>query len=203
VPLAINVPVQAFKDHLRTPEALAGLLGQAGVDPATEAVVMSDGGLNENSALAMLMLDSLGQRKVSLFMDNLDRWAERGFAVARPASPADKGAAALPYAVRQASAPLVVHPASTQGVYPTVFVASGAQAPAGAAPGRVIHLPHAGFLNADGTPKAAKDIWRLLDKAGMPRYSSVVLYADSLGDAAVNYVIFRLMGFADVKVWVR
>jgi len=35
----------------------------------------------------------------------------------------------------------------------------------------------------------------------VPRYARIVLVADTLGEAAVNYVVFRLMGFADVKVW--
>ena len=61
---------------------------------------------------------------------------------------------------------------------------------------------HSQFLNADGTPKAAKDIWSVLAKAGVPRYAEVVLVADTPGEAAVNYVVFRLMGFPDVKVWV-
>ena len=65
----------------------------------------------------------------------------------------------------------------------------------------MLHLPYAQFLNADGTPKAAKDIWNALAKAGLPRYAEIVVFADSLGEAAVNYVIFRMMGFADVKVW--
>ncbi|MDH4053452.1 MAG: rhodanese-like domain-containing protein, partial [Rubrivivax sp.] len=203
VPLAINVPAQAFRSHLRTPEGLADLLGQAGVDPSLEAVVVSDGGLNENAALAFLMLNTLGQHKVSLFMDGMDHWVELGFEVAMPAPSDDHAAAgrALPYVAGQPSAVVVSDPAATHGIYPQVFVASGSQVPAIVPPGRVIHLPYAGFVNADGTPRAAKDIWRTLDKAGMPRYAEVVVYADSLGEAAVNYVIFRLMGFADVKVW--
>lgn len=205
VPLAVSVPAQAFKSNLQTPQALASLLGQAGVDPALEAVVVSEGGLNENSALAFLMLEALGRRKVSLFMDSLDRWAERGNDVARPAPSGDGGAAArgLPAGAHQASAILVKDPAATPGLFPQVFVASGAQVPAPVAPGRVIHLPYTGFVNPDGAPKAAKDIWRMLDKAGVPRYSQVVVYSDSIAESAVNYVIFRLMGFADVKVWAR
>jgi mannose/fructose-specific phosphotransferase system component IIA len=56
-------------------------------------------------------------------------------------------------------------------------------------------------IGADGTPRAAKDIWNALDKAGMPRYAEIVIFADTLGGAAVNYVVLRMMGFADVKVW--
>ncbi len=40
----------------------------------------------------------------------------------------------------------------------------------------------------------------MLNKAGAPCYTEIILVADNLGEAAVSYVIFRLMGFADVKV---
>ena len=208
VPLAMNVPVQAFKSHQRSPEMLAALLAQAGVDRSHEAVVVSDGGLNENSALAFLMLESLGQNKVSVFMDSIERWAELGHAVDRPAAAAgpDKPAApsstqAKTYAPALRANLLVTDPKKTQGLYPKVYVASGAQLSAKTPEGRVLHLPYARFLNADSTPRAAKDIWNALDKAGVPRYAEIVVFADSLGEAAVNYVIFRMMGFADVKVW--
>ena len=36
---------------------------------------------------------------------------------------------------------------------------------------------------------------------GVPRYAELVVFADAPGEAAVNYVLFRLMGFPDVKVW--
>ncbi|MDP1899970.1 MAG: rhodanese-like domain-containing protein [Rubrivivax sp.] len=208
VPLAVNIPAQSFKSHLRNPEALAALLGQAGVDRSHEAVVVSDGGLNESSALALLMLESLGQHKVSVFMDSIERWTELGHEVARPAASAAPGkpperssTRALPYAANRRADMLVTGPLRTQGLYPKVYVASGQQLPARTPEGRVFHLPYARFLNADGTPKAAKDIWNMLAQAGVPRYAEVVVFADGPGEAAVNYVIFRLMGFPDVKVW--
>jgi thiosulfate/3-mercaptopyruvate sulfurtransferase len=208
VPLAVNVPAQAFKSALRNPEGLATVLGQAGVDQSHEAVLVSEGGLNESSALAYLMLESLGQQKVSIFMDSIERWAELGLEVARPAAAPAAGKSAegsptqpLPYAASVRAGMLVTDPKLTQGLYPKVYIASGAQLPAAAPEGRVLHLPYAQFLNADGTPKAAKDIWNRLAQAGVPRYAEVVLFADSLGEAAVNYVIFRLMGFPDVKIW--
>jgi 3-mercaptopyruvate sulfurtransferase SseA len=208
VPLAVNVPAHEFKNHQHSPEKLAALLGQAGVDASHEAVVVSEGGLNENSALAYWMLENLGQQKVSVFMDSIERWAELGQEVARPAAAADgagkppepSSTQALPYAARLQADRLGTGAQSKRGMYPKVYVASGRQLPAKMPEGRVLHLPYAQFLNADGAPKPAKDIWNTLAQAGVPRYAEVVLVADSLGEAAVNYVIFRLMGFPDVTV---
>jgi 3-mercaptopyruvate sulfurtransferase SseA len=211
VPLAVNLPAQAFNSHQQSPATLASLLGQAGVDRSHEAVVVSEGGLNESSALAFLLLESLGQQKVSIFMDSTERWAELGQQVARPAVAGATGkpptplavpaSPATPYAAVPRAGLLVSDPACSQGLYPVVYVASGGRPPIRTPEGHVLHLPYSHFLNADGTPRAAKDIWNMLDKAGVPRYAQIVVFADTLGEAAVNYVVLRMMGFADVKVW--
>jgi thiosulfate/3-mercaptopyruvate sulfurtransferase len=57
------------------------------------------------------------------------------------------------------------------------------------------------MLNSDGTPKAGKDLWTLISKAGVPRHAELIVYADDVAEAAVNYTIFKLMGWPDVKVW--
>ena len=207
LPLAVNVPATVFERHLRQPEALAAALGEAGVDQSLEAVVVSEGGLNERSALALMLFERIGQARVSLLLDSTERWAELGHEVARPAAtPQPGGLAATPalrYAPRLREGTVVDGPAATSGRYPRVYIASGRTMPAREPPGTLIHLPYPEFLNADATPRAASDIWRTLDKAGVPRYAEIVLFADSPGEAAVNYLIFRMMGFADVKVWLR
>ena len=73
VPFALNVPADLFRENLKSPGKLATVLGPAGVNPAHEAVVISGAGLNKDSALAILLLEKLGQRKVSVFMDTMDR----------------------------------------------------------------------------------------------------------------------------------
>jgi 3-mercaptopyruvate sulfurtransferase SseA len=206
VPLAVNLPAQEFERQRHRPEALAALLGQAGLDRSFETVVISDGGLNPHAALAYLMLVQLGQHQVSVYQDSIERWADLGYELVRPAAVAAPGkpadaALSRPYAPSLRGGVLVADAGGGQGVFPRVFVASGAQPPQRQPEGQVIHLPYAQFLNADGTPKAAKDIWALLSKAGVPRFAELVTFADAPGDAAVNYLVFKLMGFADVMVW--
>ena len=67
----------------------------------------------------------------------------------------------------------------------------------------MVHVPYTDLLNADGTPKAAKDIWTILTKAGVPRYAELVCFSDDPGEAAVNYFILKLMGYPDVKVFIE
>ncbi len=222
VPLAVNVPASAFRDHVQAarrtarPSALPGLLAQAGVRATDEAVVVSDGGLNGDAALALLVLESLGQQRSSIFPDSLERWADQGRDVVRPkpagaaaaaAPPSARAAAPGPYAPRPREGLLLADAAPAPGPYARVYIASGAQPatmPADAPAARKqVHLPFTQLLKPDGTPKAAHEIWAVLEKSGVPRFAEIVLFADDVGDAAINYVVLRLMGFADVKVWLR
>ena len=81
----LNVPADEFKRHLTSPEKLAEVLGGAGVDVRYEAVIISEGGLNPDSALAYLMLEKLGQKKVSVFSESVDDWGFAGFALSKEA----------------------------------------------------------------------------------------------------------------------
>jgi len=207
VPFAVNVPASVFRAHLREPDKLAELLGAAGVNAQHEAVISAERGLTPDTALAWWMLERLGQKKVSLLEGSFDDWALGGQPVARepttvgaPKSPQDLAVPATTY-----------RPGATAtkpaGAYPTVYVAAGRQAsartPAGAAQGaKLVHLPYTDLLNADGSAKAAKDLWLVLAKAGVPRYAEIVVFSDEVGEAAVNLFVLRLMGFADAKLWV-
>jgi 3-mercaptopyruvate sulfurtransferase SseA len=81
-----------------------------------------------------------------------------------------------------------------------VIIASGAALPAATCDSKIVHVPYTELLNADGTPKPAKDIWSILAKAGVPRYGELVCVSDDPGEAAATYYILKLMGFPDIKV---
>jgi 3-mercaptopyruvate sulfurtransferase SseA len=199
VPLALNIPADVFKSNSTNLEKLAGLLGQAGVDASHEAVVLSGAGLTKDSALAFVMLEKLGQKKVSVFVDSMDKWAQLGFAVKKDATVVSP--ATYPGQFRKDA--MIADPKSTPGSYPKIFIASGKDVPAKAQVGKVVHVPYTDLLNADGTPKAAKDIWNILAKAGVPRYAELVCFSDDPGEAAANYFILKLMGYPDIKVLVK
>ena len=61
----------------------------SGVDAAYEAVIVSDGGLNADSALAFLMLEKMGQKKVSVLSDSVDDWGFAGYVVSDCGAVAD------------------------------------------------------------------------------------------------------------------
>ena len=172
--------------------------------------MISGAGLTKDAALAFLMLEKIGQQKVSILMDSMDRWTELGHKLTtaptvvgpRKAS-RDLSIEPTTYQASLRKDVLVSGPVSTQGLYPKVFVASGATVPGGGPGGTVVHVPYPSLLNADGTPKAAKEIWKELTKAGVPRYAELVCFSDDPGEAAANYYIFKLMGYPDVKVLVK
>jgi len=207
VPFALNVPADVFKRHVANPEKLAKILGPAGVDASHEAVVVSGPGLTKDAALAFVVLEKLGQKRVSLCMEPIDRWTQRGFPVMKGATvvgpkktPRDLSIPPTEYPGNFRKDVVITDSKSSEGLYPKVFIASGKSLPARAQDGKVVHVPYTELLNADGTPKAAKDIWEILAKAGVPRYAELVCFSDDPGEAAANYFILRLMGFPDIKV---
>ena len=209
VPFALNIPADVFRSHLKNPEKLAEVLGQAGVNASHEAVLVSDAGLNSSSAIAFFMLENLGQKRVSVFMDSIDKWLEAGLEVTKDATavgpkkgPGDLSIPPTTYPVTARKDTLIADPKSTQGLYPKIFIASGKTVPAKAPEGKVVHVPYTSLVNADGKPKAAKDIWTILLKAGVPRYAELVSFSEDPGEAAANYFILKLMGYPDVKVLV-
>lgn len=213
VPAAVNVPAASFAAQTRDPQALAATLAHAGVKATDEAVVVSAGGLNGDAALAFALLEHAGQQRVSLLMVSVDDWGLRGLPLDKPAAPdaADEAKAkakstpATADAAYRAALPrevIVSDLKAPGGTYPTVVLASG-RTPQAAASAGTIHVPYTELLNADGTPKAASDIWTILARAGLPRHARVVCVADDVREAAINYYILRLMGWPDVKVLVR
>ncbi|MGE5616314.1 MAG: sulfurtransferase [Bacillota bacterium] len=207
VPFSLNIPAEVFRKGLDDPAKLAATLGAAGVDPREETVIVSDGAVTESSALAFLALEKLGQKKVSLMMGSVDDWGMQGFPLTKEEtrvgpkkSPMEISIVPVAYTAAVRADVVTKDAHDKPGDYPKIFVASGKDVPAKAQDGKVVHLPYTELLNADGTPKPAAEIWKLLAKAGVSRYAEIVAYADDPGDAAANYFVLRLMGFPDVKV---
>lgn len=209
LPFALNIPAEVFKNNIMDPDNLARILGPAGVNTSHEAVVISGAGLTKESALAFLMLEKVGQKKVSVFMDSLGRGAQAGFAMTKDITvvgpkkgPGDLSIPATTYPGKSRNEIIIADSKSTRGNYPKIFIASGNTIASKTQDGKVVHVPYSDLLNADGTPKAANDIWGILTKAGVPRYAELVCFSDDPGEAAANYFILKLMGYPDVKVLV-
>lgn len=209
IPFALNIPADLFKSNLNNPEKLAEILSQKGINASHEAVVVSGKGLTENSALAFLMLEYLGQKRVSIFTDSDEKIAGGGITLTTEAtalgpkkSPQDLSIMPTVYPVNLRNGIVITDPKTTKGIYDKVFIASGKLLPAKTPEGKIVHIPYVDFLNGDGTPKAAKEIWKILQKAGVSRYAQLVCFSDNPGEAAVNYYILKLMGYPDIKVLV-
>ncbi|MGE5814818.1 MAG: sulfurtransferase [Acidobacteriota bacterium] len=208
IPFALNVPGDVFRRHVGSPEKLAPILGPAGVDATQEAVIVSGGGLTRDAALAFVMLEKLGQKKVSIFVDSADEWNRVGFKLTKDATIIGPRKGPMDLSIQPTIYPgslrpdvMIADPTTTKGVYPKVFIASGTSEPDKTPAGTVVHVPYSDLLNADGTPKPAKEIWKILAKAGVPRYAELVCFCDDPGEAAVNFFLLKLMGYPDVKVW--
>jgi 3-mercaptopyruvate sulfurtransferase SseA len=209
VPFAINIPIDIFRNNINTPGKLTEILGNAGINASHEAVIISGEGLTKESALAFVMLEKLGQKKVSVFIDSLGKSERLGFTLTKDKTivgpkktPQDLSIIPTNYPINTSEDVIIADAKSTKGLYPKVFIASGKQVPAQVQDGKVVHIPYTDLLKNDGTPKAAKDIWNILAKAGVTRYAELVCFSDDPGEAAVNYFILNLMGFPDIKILV-
>ncbi len=207
IPFALNVPADEFKRNIADPATLAKHLGQAGVNGQHEAVIVSGAGLTKEAALAYVMLEKLGQKGVSLFLEAADQWEKLGFVVTAEATAV--GVKKSPFDL---TIPLSTYPDQSgkntdntrvqrpTGLYPQVLIASGIKMPTKQTVGKMVHVPYTDLLNANGTPKAAMEIWKILSKAGVPRYAELVSVSDDPGEAAVNYFILKMMGYPDIKM---
>jgi 3-mercaptopyruvate sulfurtransferase SseA len=84
-----------------------------------------------------------------------------------------------------------------------VYIASGSALPSEVPPGTLIHLPANRLVNTDGSVKPAAELWAAISKAGVPRHAQLVFVADEVGEAAMNYTVFQLMGYPNLRVLVR
>lgn len=207
VPYSLNVPAEVFREHLRDPAQLAARLGPAGVNPAHEAVVVSDGGLNPRSALAMLMLERVSQKRVSMLLESVDEWGLRGLPLEKTPTVVGPRTSPMEITIAPVAYPAVVKPGVVAGdpgdaaaAYPVVHLWAGTSAPARAPAGTVVRLAYTELLAAEGRPKPAPELWKILQKAGVPRYARVIAVADDPGEAAVAWAVLRMMGWTDVRV---
>jgi len=207
VPFALSLPGTVFRDHASRAAELAAILGPAGVDASHEAVIVSGGGVTKDAALAFALLEKLGQQRVSIMADPLEGWAQRGYPLTGQATTVgpkkatqDMAVPPTEYSGRAREGVVTVAAGQARGLYPAVFIASGQDAPTRTPQGTVVHVPYTDLLDEGGNPKAAKDIWSTLAKAGVPRYAELICFADDPGESACNYFVLRLMGFPDVKI---
>lgn len=207
VPFAISVPAEVFRRNAATPERLAEVFAAAGVDIAHEAVVVSGGGLDPHAALAFLMMEKLGQKRVSVLSDSIDDWGFAGLPLHKATDGKEAALSAPPgtgpaktYAIEPRPGVIIAASDESAGLYPKIYIASGPTLPARVPDGKVVHVPYASLLDAQGKPKAASEIWNILAAAGVPRYGELISISEDPAESAMNYFILKLMGYPDVKV---
>lgn len=195
IPQALNLPAEDLAAATRDPAALARRLAAAGVDPAHEAVVVGDGGLNPRTALAMLALERAGQARVSFLAESVDEWGLRGHPLTKdPPTPAPASARTEPRPGPALAAAEAGRTATGPHPRQRLVVGEGAAA---ADAGRVAVGQ---LVGPDGALKPASELWKVLAQAGVKRYGETVVSAEAPGDAALAWVVLRALGFEEVTV---
>jgi 3-mercaptopyruvate sulfurtransferase SseA len=133
---------------------------------------------------------------VSVLTTGADEWALRGHPWTKQAN------APAPAPTRHAAGrrAVLASRGEAPGRVPRVYIASGSALPAEALPAPVIHLPSSRLVDADGGVRPASELWAAISKAAVPRHAQLVFVADDPGDAAINYYVFQLMGYTDLRV---
>lgn len=207
IPFALNIPADVFRDNLGKSDELAELLGPAGVNPAHEAVIVSDKGLDKDAALAFVALEAAGQRKVSIFSEDLMTWANQGYplqdeptVVGQPQVRHDLIVPVVDYQAEPRDDVLFKAGQTPVGDFPRVFIVSGDQPLKTELDGEVVHVPYHQLIDDNGVPKSAHEIWNILSDAGVPRFAELVTVSEDVGEAAVNYTVLKLMGYPSVQL---
>jgi thiosulfate/3-mercaptopyruvate sulfurtransferase len=205
IPASRNVPAPAFNEALGSPNrsqpaTLRQRLEAEGLQAGHETLIVSERGLDKSSALAFLALQSLDLPRVSVLMTGTDEWALRGLPWGKQASVATPAAQTR---IAAGSRAVTTTLAEAAGPVPRVYIASGTALPSEALAAKVIHLPANQLVNEDGSVKPAADLWAVISKAGVPRHAQLVFVADDVGEAAMNYYVFQLMGYPNLRVLLR
>ncbi len=209
IPFAVNIPSEIFKTYIKNLNQLADILGRSGVNQAHEAVIVSGTGITKDAALVFLILEKLNQKKISIFTDTMDNWKEAGYSLTTDSTIIgdEKSSQGLTisrtiYSINLRQDILVSDTNNSQHSYPIVFIESGDDA-SKIKKENSVHLVGSDLLNAEGTPKAAKDLWKILIEAGVTRYSELICFSTEPGEAAIDYFILKLMGYPEVKVLIN
>jgi thiosulfate/3-mercaptopyruvate sulfurtransferase len=79
------MPVELAR-FINSPDKAAAGFSSFHVDPSSEAVIISGGGLTREAALAFAVLENAGHKKISLFMDPEELWEQSGLSVIKESS---------------------------------------------------------------------------------------------------------------------
>jgi thiosulfate/3-mercaptopyruvate sulfurtransferase len=179
MPHAINLPIERWRALRHQPQQLAAWLGSQGLTRGQEAVLVSArAGLDADKALALVLLESLGQWRVSLLRDTLTDWELMGAAL-------DKGG------------PLPVPRARDYLVLPRDGLLATGDEGASA-----LQLDASVGLNLPALQQAATPWrrWELLTQSGVQPDAPLLATATDPGDAALGYLLLRSLGLPQIRV---
>ncbi len=192
---SVNIPGGDLDNFIFNADVLSEKLGSLGVDINHEAVIVSGGGITKNAALAFALLELLGHKKISILTDPLEKFTSYGYKLYNDTVKTKP----LKY-LTGITNDIIFKDKIQPGIFDVVYIVSGETDTQKFTGNNSIHLYYKDFLNDVGSPKSAKEIWEIMKNKKIPRYARIICVSADAGEAAVNYFIFRLMGFPDVKM---
>lgn len=207
-PFAINIPFVNFMSNIRQPEKLAAMLGPAGVNRQHEAVIFGDG-VTKDAILALWMLKYMGQQNVSIATSNMAEWQKSGVkAETRPTVVREREVrfdlALQPVKYTVSLDKNMIADTKMKSALPIIYVASGDKSIVNApGAGQIVHIPASSVLDTSGLKPAADLYVHFEVNNKLPRAAQIICVADEPSDAMVNWFALRMIGFPQVKVYIK
>lgn len=193
-------PLRTAEDrltHLPRPEALARMLGQAGIGNQTHVVAYDDQGGRMATRL-WYVLSAFGHDRFSLVNGGWTRWT----AEKRPTSqevPTVQPVVFTPKSVPDLTCPSTEVLARRPGVV-VLDTRSAGEHTAGRVPGAV-NVEWKENLAPDMTFKPAADLRKLYEGKGVTRDKEIVTYCQTGGRASHSLFALKLLGYPKVRVY--
>lgn len=207
-PFAVSIPFENFAANIKSPDKLAALLGQSGVNKQHEAVIFGEG-VSKDSILAMWMLRYMGQDKVSIATDDMAGWNKAGVkAETKPTVVRERQVrfdlALQPSKYKVSLNKGMVTDGRINSRFPVIYVDSGSK-PVAKVPGaaKALHIPADQALDQNGL-KLSGELYDHFEVANkLPRDAHIVCISDDLADSVVNWFALKMIGFPQVTVYLK
>lgn len=204
---AINVPIKSLSSTapiegiLKTPQEIAKILGDKGVDPNKEIVLYCNKG--NNAGRMYWIMKSMGFTNVKLLDGNLDAWKAARKPVTRAPKMAKKTKITATFDTK--------HLATKADVQAGNTLLLDVRAPAyfnGTDPKSKGHIPSAINVDSDGMRddkgllKPAADLEKMFAAAGATKDKAIIVYCQTGTRGGLTFsVLTSVLGYTNVKLY--
>ncbi len=210
---SVNIPVEEYVTGQPRPIDTAmwqEVLGKNGIARDTEVVIYDDQ-VSPRATTLFWLLDYFAHGKTAVYTDGLKGWAAAGYKmtgdetiVAAPKTTFDVAVRPAQYFIhpgRLDKKVRITDPKDPSGKLPRIWLVASEGEPRNIPVREFKQVSWRENLGKDGRLKSAGELWTLYERAGVPKFSEIVCYSDSVPEATFNYFVLKTLGFPSVRVY--